>query len=318
MADFVEELRNSPLVWEKDLGDNVHSFNFSKKAFFDKAWNDQTIRARGLFVDVADNSVVARSYDKFFNYKEMPETQPEALKKNLKFPITAHRKENGFLGILSARNGELFVASKSTNQGEFAGYFRDILNSYLSEDSQQRYLITCLELHHASCIFEVIDPIHDPHIVEYDKPELVLLDIVQNSYEFQAWGDLDCFDIARRIGCRFKSCAGEFWFWDEFQEFLNEHREDQIEGWVFVDENGFMFKYKTDWYTRWKSLRRVAQQYCGNKKDIGSIKNGRSILGQFDEINMMKALNYYRSAGIVPSVIELRHKYFDYRLGRIS
>jgi tRNA splicing ligase len=42
------------------------SLNFTRDAFFDKEWNDLTVRARGLFVNTVTKEIVARSYEKFF------------------------------------------------------------------------------------------------------------------------------------------------------------------------------------------------------------------------------------------------------------
>lgn len=61
----LELLRNDSLIREKDLGNGISSFNFSNKCFYNNLWNDEAIKARGLFVDVNHNKVVARSYNKF-------------------------------------------------------------------------------------------------------------------------------------------------------------------------------------------------------------------------------------------------------------
>ena len=123
----VDMLRNSSLVREKHLANGISSFNFSNKCFFDKAWDSINVKARGLFV--TDNQVVARSYNKFFNIGERPETEMSSLRENLIFPVCAYIKSNGFLAIISAdptEDGKLFIASKSTNEGDFAGYIRDV------------------------------------------------------------------------------------------------------------------------------------------------------------------------------------------------
>ena len=54
-----------------------------------------------LFIDTANGIVVARSYPKFFNVNERPETRFGMLQYKLKFPVTVYVKENGFLGMVS-------------------------------------------------------------------------------------------------------------------------------------------------------------------------------------------------------------------------
>ena len=161
----VDMLRNNPLVREKHLANGISSFNFSNKCFFDKSWDSVNTKARGLFVK--NNNVVARSYNKFFNIGERPETEMASLRKNLMFPVCAYVKSNGFLAMISAdpvENGKLFIASKSTNEGDFAEYIHDVLDKTLTT-AQQEEFAEYLHKNDCTAVFECIDPIHDPHIV---------------------------------------------------------------------------------------------------------------------------------------------------------
>ena len=92
MEEILKELKNNPFVKEKDLGGSIHSFNYSNKAFFEGVWNSTTIKARGLFCDMDTETVVARSFDKFFAIDERPETSMDVLKDTLKF--TARRMDS--------------------------------------------------------------------------------------------------------------------------------------------------------------------------------------------------------------------------------
>lgn len=73
-------------------------------------------------------------------------------------------------------DGKLFIASKSTNEGDFAGYIRDVLDKTLTT-AQQAEFAEYLRKNNCTAVFECIDPIHDPHIVEYTHAHLVLLDL---------------------------------------------------------------------------------------------------------------------------------------------
>lgn len=70
IKNFVSEIRNNPFVKEKELGDGISSFNFTRQAFYDGHWDEQTVKARGLFIDTVNNKVVCRGYPKFFRYGE--------------------------------------------------------------------------------------------------------------------------------------------------------------------------------------------------------------------------------------------------------
>ena len=96
VGDAVIALRESRYVQEKKYG-NISSFNFTKTAFYDKVWDEQTTKARGLYINIPKQKVVARAYDKFFNINERPETKFDMLQHKLVFPAVAYVKENGFL-----------------------------------------------------------------------------------------------------------------------------------------------------------------------------------------------------------------------------
>ena len=130
---IMEQLRLSNDIRETELDNNISSFNFTHKAFYNKNWNDLTCKARGLFLDTNSGKVVARGYEKFFNVNEKRETELEHLIATFKGKITCYKKENGFLGIMSWVNGKLFMASKSTNVGTYAEYFKKIYEDIKGE-----------------------------------------------------------------------------------------------------------------------------------------------------------------------------------------
>lgn len=262
---YIDDLRANEYVKEKELGDGISSFNFTRNAFMKGVWDEQTIHARGLFIDTNNGLIVARSYDKFFAIGERPETQMGELKKNLKFPVQAYRKENGFLGIFSGYKGKPFIASKSTNQGEFAERFGRILEGQIGE-SMIEVMAENLEAMHCSAVFEIIDPIEDPHIVWYDRSHCILLDIVANEYKYRHLSTplRECF--ARAYGLETKHYRKTIDNWEEFESFLNmANQEDLCEGYVLEDANGFMLKIKNDWYKFWKKMRSVGQAIIKGK-----------------------------------------------------
>ena len=66
----VDAMRQNKYVMEKQFG-NISSFNFTREAFYDKHWDEQTIKARGLFINTHSGAVVARAYEKFFSPEEL-------------------------------------------------------------------------------------------------------------------------------------------------------------------------------------------------------------------------------------------------------
>lgn len=259
---MVEQLRLSKDIKEVDLGDGISSFNFTRNAFYKKNWNEYTCKARGLFIDTTKDKVVARGYEKFFNINERKETELEHLLVKFKDKITCYKKENGFLGILSLVNGKLFLASKSTNKGEFAEYFQKIFDN---SGIDKVKLITYLKNHDVSLAFEVIDVENDPHIIKYDKSKIVLLDIIYNKYEFEKEPYEKVVALAKVLGCECKTIYKEFDNVRDFHKWYLENTDeedlskDDIEG-VVIESSGIMTKLKFPYYNFWKFMRRVKEQ----------------------------------------------------------
>ena len=263
--NIIKDLESSSLVHKKDLGDGTSSYNFTREAFWSAKWDKLTTTARGLFIDNETNEVVARSYPKFFAIDERPETEMRNLEKTLKFPVSLYRKENGYLGILSIRNGEFYICSKSTNKGDYAGWFKELLYKSVKKlDELKKYLLQ----NNVSMIFEVIDVEHDPHIIEYLESKIVLLDIVKNDFSdtFLPYNKL-C-EVADRFEIENKHWFMNVYNIKELNDTINGINELNLntEGFVGVDENGFMFKYKTPYYKFWKYIRGLRDKILMGKK----------------------------------------------------
>jgi predicted kinase len=271
-VDFIQNLRNNDMVSERKITPHISSFNFKPKAFYDKIWNNQTIRARGLFINVTTTELVGRSFDKFWNYLEREDHTLEGLKTKLVFPVKTYRKENGFLGILGydSMSDSLVVASKSTTLGDFAGYFHTLLYGYLTPDKENE-LKDLLKKENVSLVFEVVDPVNDPHIVEYASAHLVLLDTVYREREFRKKSDAETVQIASQFGFPVKQHTHLFETWETFVSWLlsvtDESCKEEIEGYVVEDANQFMFKVKLPLYSFWKHMRTLKDVIAAGKED---------------------------------------------------
>lgn len=296
VEEAVEYLRNNQFIKEKKLGNGISSFNFTREAFYSANWTRQTVLARGLFIDTDNNKIMARSYEKFFRINEVRETEMVALKNRLKFPVKAYVKENGFLGIVSYdyNNDDLFIASKSTNTGDYVEYFKKLLEPYKAKILQvyrlgrlnaatrqnKAYTEDDIDYTPVSLVFEVIDTENDPHIIHYNESKVVLLDLICNELNFKALDYERVKEAAKVIGCPVKERAFELKDWDAFRDLYNDVQDEEfkfnrnyIEGFVFVDQNGFMTKCKTGFYNQWKKLRSVADATlrCGHINKTGML-----------------------------------------------
>ena len=259
--NLINDFKNNKYIIEKDLGNNISSYNFSREAFANHIWDNMTTKARGLFIDTLNYKVIARSYNKFFKINERRETNLEELANTLAFPVSFYLKYNGFLGILSIKDNELFFASKSTNDGPFVGYFKDIFyNTY--NKSKIDAIKEKITKDNLSLVFEVIDPQNDPHIIEYKEQKIVLLDMIYNETEYSKipYEELKQFGKSNNIEVKeliyIANNLDEFN--DIYEEIISDNYKfngEYIEGFVIEDQNNFMIKTKTFYYDKWKRLR---------------------------------------------------------------
>lgn len=263
---------NSEYIRVKELGNDIVSLNFTRNAFQDGIWNDETIKARGLFINKVDGDIVARSYNKFFQYDEKPETK-DYVDNHLVYPLYISKKFNGFLGIISVYNDEFFIATKSTNEGEYCEYFKKILNNTLfANEEDKNELFNILKEHHCTATFEVMDMVNDQHIV-YEENPLALLDFIPNTLDINGIDkdvelsetlknklNIKSIVIAKNTVINTK---------EELDNFLNMTEQEELEGAVITDSNGFMWKYKTNFYSFWKTERNQLKRILRNKEPRG-------------------------------------------------
>jgi len=324
ISEAIGYLRNNKFVQEKELGSGISSFNFTRDAFNKANWNRQTILARGLFIDTKNEKIIARSYQKFFNINEVHETELASLRNRFEFPVRAYVKENGFLAVVSYdyNNDDLFVASKSTNKGDHVEFIKTILEPYKEKLLDMfRKLYNSEDENTYTFVFECVDPEHDPHIIKYDESKLVLLDVVYNKLDFEVLPYWRLKEIAEHLGCPVKHLAYELKDWDAFRSLYTEvqdeeykYNDEYIEGYVFVDANGFMTKLKCGYYNQWKKLRGVADQTlrCGYLVKTGMLTSSLENLFYGFCRDLFNA-DYNRDTKTYPyktDIISLRDKFF--------
>ena len=185
VKQFVEWLRNNKHISEKNVNWHISSFNFTRWAFSKHHRDKETIKARGLFINTTTYKIVARAYNKFFNVDEQKSTMLFSIGKNATFPIIWYKKYNGYLWIIwyDEESDSLIYTSKSEIWWPHALWLREIVeNSWVDLDKVK----DCLKENLCSLVFEVIDPINDPHIIKYDTREVILLDCIKNVINFNS------------------------------------------------------------------------------------------------------------------------------------
>lgn len=297
-TNLLNEMASNELVRVKESGvPGVVACNFTRKAFYKGAWDEQTVRARGLFLDKNTGKVVARGYDKFFNVGQSgaPATIRDLAEEAAKSgnPVVhLRRKYNGFLAIVACVGGNLTVLSKSG----ITAYSREaerILRAQIGDAGCER-LRRVLADNNLSATFECISK-RDPHMVYYTKDEMIFLDFIHNAPDYDPVPLDAAFTTIRAVDPSMPVAESKilayWWMWENAADLANiitrmaqKASRDRSEGYVISYGGGRMAKIKTRWYTRAKRLRPMAQNailrgdYEPGKRESAEITRMRKLL----------------------------------------
>jgi RNA ligase len=107
LVDALQAARAARLVYEQAGPDGLRLYCYSSSCVYDGQWNDATLIARGLVLDIEKQRVVATPFPKFFNAFERGESIPD-------LPFETFEKVDGSLIILFWHAGEWRTATKGT------------------------------------------------------------------------------------------------------------------------------------------------------------------------------------------------------------
>lgn len=348
--ELLKEMYHSKWVQVKNLKDNIISLNFTRDAFEKGKWNNLTNQARGLFVDKTNGKVVARSFEKFFNYKEQPCTEAGYMKEHIKYPLIGYKKENGYLGIISKYNGEVRFFTKSTDQGDFVNWFKGILcdwydikhklsksdiwsytslyNLTLKEDIEETQLQWCkarideletelkaklspLIAEGYSYVFEVIDIFNDPHIIKYKENRITLLEVFKNQLREEHIDWKHLHEVADRLCVPCKELELRFDNWEEFEKW-KEKFHSGITQWDCKHE-GYVFEDANGYRVKFKSsFYKFWKQMRALKQIIQSGKTNRKIYKTKEEIEVVKLLESIDKEQLKKmSIIDIQEIYYN-------
>ena len=241
----------------------VLACNFTKRAFAKGIWDETSCRARGLFLREADDEVVARGYDKFFNIGQAPGPADleEVVRAGAGRPLTVRRKWNGYLGIVSVIDGRLRVFSKS-GVTAYSEHARSLLEAHLGGRADE--LAERIAEAGASLTFEVISR-RDPHIIDEGDDKVVLLDAIRNQEDMVLLDGLRR-DLAEDFGfvcppVEVLSPAADDDALTALARRARRAEEDREEGFVITYADGAMTKYKSDYYRGVRAFRSLLTRH---------------------------------------------------------
>lgn len=222
--------------------------NYTRKAEYDRVWDEYTRLCRGLILN-ADGSIHSRSFPKFFNLGEMPETMPENLPKE--DPIITV-KEDGYLGLTYWHKGQVKVASRGSFESEYALWATKWLRENLPP-----FMVMEMDSHgpgEGTLVFEILYP-HRRIVVDNTwRAGMVLTAAFTNATgEEIPYSDLQKFHEASGIDivARFESAS-----LDEALFIANETKGTALEGFVaYYPKANLRVKLKGEDY---RKIHRIA------------------------------------------------------------
>jgi RNA ligase len=105
LVDALRSAREARLVSEQASPDGLRVYCYTPSCVYDGQWNEATLIARGLILDVKNETVVATPFPKFFNALERGETIPD-------LSFETFEKVDGSLIIIFWHAGEWKTATK--------------------------------------------------------------------------------------------------------------------------------------------------------------------------------------------------------------
>ena len=295
VSKLYEEMEKHNYIRVKPLTkvEGVYSINITEKAFYERVWDEMTVKARGLFVNPEEEKVVARSYNKFFNLNERSNTRLKNLDENMTLPVTVSSKVNGFLGIMTVYKDEFLFLSKSTDGSKFSQLFKDTFLDHANVlGIDMVSLKEFIKREDVSLVFEVVDNDKDPHIIKYENKGVVLLDVFKNQLEEElldkhAYKELELFvkpeEFVINSYDELKSYVKGFNKGIDIRtspvlENVGEKISQYNEGVILTDAEGFRIKIKGAYYNVWKSVRPIIYQRLAGKRGYPKDRFGEEFL----------------------------------------
>ena len=247
-------------------------YKYTQSCTFEKKWDAVTLQCRGIILD-ADNNIVARPFDKFFNYEEHESSALPVIPTDIDFDV--YTKLDGSLGIMYIVNDKVFITTAGSFISEQGAKATEILNNQYAS-CVDRIVTTWRNF---TYLFEIIYP-DDLHVVNYRGMEDIVLigirnknngkDIDLNSEFAHSSGILLDFNVVNTF-----NVANEFKHFKALQE-LNLQNE---EGYVLRYKNGFRVKVK---FADYCILHRN-KALLSKKTILQSLINGVDILSVLPE-----------------------------------
>ena len=234
-------------------------FNYSHYAQVVGRWNALEMFSRGLIINRLTGEVVARPFDKFFNWNEGGRTTEAPIR-------AATEKIDGALGVLY-RDGEYKVASR--------GAFDSVPANWATELLRKQHNLNGLP-EEWTLIFEILCP-GQRIIVDYGNRNSLVLLAIRNRFT----GDFLPLSAVADTACNYGFELPKVYDFASIDDILEQKRiiDGNEEGWVVEFADHQRFKFKGDRYLELHKLAAALSIKTAGKSSVGKLGCRSSRIG---------------------------------------
>ena len=239
IQNLQEMVINYATVWPDTVyirkKDNLLLFNYRPKVQYDDLWTEFELMCRGLILNQKTGEVVARPFDKFFNWNEKGRTTITPIKH-------VFEKVDGSLGIHYREDKKISVATRGSFESDQALWATE----YLNVNHDIKNLPTGWTL-----LFEIIYP-DNKIIIDYDGWSGLVLLAIRNRFT----GNYMSYNIVKTIAKEFGFKLPRLYEFSGAGEIISatETLPVDSEGWVAEFKDGQRFKFKGSEYLKMHKL----------------------------------------------------------------
>jgi RNA ligase len=211
-------------------GDGLVLFNYTSAAQYEDRWNWFEQVSRGLILDAATGEVVARPFDKFWNWGERGRASDGHI-------VTVTEKIDGSLGILYRAGGQYAIATRGSFNSEQAQVASQILAIDYDLDSlPDEYTL----------LFEIVYP-GNRIVVDYGTTEDLFLLAVRNRHTGEY---LPFYPDVYELAYQYRFPTPKVCDFNNTTDIMaaTDTLDANAEGWVVEFSDGQRFKFKGDRY----------------------------------------------------------------------
>ena len=216
----------------REVNGNLEIFNYTTHAQYNANWNQFTLIARGLIIDVKKRSIIATPFPKFFNFGEAKIWGADEVSGD----IWVYNKYDGSLGVVFFDGEKWKVTTRGSFKSDAAIWAQQWFNENLDP--------SLLEIGD-TYLFEIIY-LGNRVVVHYDFQGMVLL----SAYDVNGWE----YNRSRVeiLGNKLKIKVAEVEKFESVEKLVQSAQtlDRNSEGWVIRFANGHRLKVKGAEYCR--------------------------------------------------------------------